>query len=373
MSTPKPDDNAILLRFFLAPATSGKSYTLDLWESIPKFRLAKDRQANQLLWSSPFFFSGDKWHAEIRAAVVPGPTKKGLAIFPGPREQLVFSVLVEIAAQHRRDGRPHPTEIEVGSDGERLVCLTTTIREIRAVLESYGHGMSHADVCQALDVLAAATFRLERRDRDNHGQPQARQVGGDFTASPIPYISYTRFRPSPSDLAHAKYRIVLNRVVSHSIVMTQYWPVDHQMVLSLESPLARWIASRLSHQYRQAPGAFSLSKTPPYTLSLTAVILESGITVGERMRDTIARVRSALQSLVDAGILTQWQEDLSHEDTSGRPRIVDAVWHLTTSRTWGEQIVEGNREMQLRRTLSPEQLQLRMATPPTPPPPPPTT
>lgn len=349
-----PEQSQLALwRFFLPENKRGFSYTLDLWESIPRFVLCKERSTTHISLERPFRVNDQQWFATLRAALLE-TNGKPVPVFPGFREQLIFAVLIELAAHQFRDipGCSVPT-IVVQRDTQQFVALTTSIHAIQTKLAQYHHEMTYDSIREGLDVLSLATFSISNRPfTKRHPQKQ-----GDFTASAMPYLSYTAYQPKPNRTS-CLYRITLNPIASNSILTTQCWPINNALVLSLTQPLAIWIATRLSHCYRQAPTLARFgTKINPYSLSLNAVRLESGINLNTRVRDTVKRVRNALQELKSADILLDWTETPYHATaTVGRPKLVDVVWHLTTSFAWGDSIAACNRLMAERRVTHPEHL-----------------
>ena len=72
-----------------------------------------------------------------------------------------------------------------------------------------------------------------------------------------------------------------------------------------------------------------------------------------RIRDNIARVRSAITELREAGFLdlgvsVEDIEKLKMGRTAGRAKIIDAEWELFPSNRFAGEIIEGNRTKKMR-------------------------
>ena len=129
--------------------------------------------------------------------------------------------------------------------------------------------------------------------------------------------------------------------------------------MSMASPLARWLATRLSHRFRQASKTGFIENFG-YTVSLETILNESGIARVSRLRDNVATVRQALAQMVKEEVLhamRPFEETSKYAATKGRKKVVDVVWQLFPSRQFAEEIIQGNVHMsRLRHSQQAKQL-----------------
>ena len=117
--------------------------------------------------------------------------------------------------------------------------------------------------------------------------------------------------------------------------------------MSLASPLARWLTTRMSHNFRQATKAGWL-EGKGYHISLERILSESGVARTSRLRDNVASVREALDQMLKEKVLDYKrgpEEAIKYASTKGRKKVVDVVWTLFPSREFCEEIIKGNADM----------------------------
>jgi hypothetical protein len=112
--------------------------------------------------------------------------------------------------------------------------------------------------------------------------------------------------------------------------------INQLRVGKLKRPLARWLTTRMSHNYRQAhrphfvnTGGEIVWKREGYHISLSTILAERGMTREARLRDNVATVRMALEEMKQAAFLAvdhPYDEKLSYTAGKGGKMITDAVW-----------------------------------------------
>ena len=142
--------------------------------------------------------------------------------------------------------------------------------------------------------------------------------------------------------------VVLNPLITRSILEKTFRSISYERLMALDSPLARWLYERLSHNFRQAEKAGAL-KNFGYNISLATILRESGISVESRIRNSVAAVRKALTQLCDQGVLDRlkpYEESLSYgpKPKRGLAPFIGAVWILYPSISVVEEIIKGNCE-----------------------------
>ena len=101
---PVPPDAPEQLAFYqsLFGTPTGTGYTFALWEAVPKFVLTKLRYHKQAnVFETSFVWSDMTIPVEIMPALIRRNAASTVleAVFPGSREELVWRILIEIAAE----------------------------------------------------------------------------------------------------------------------------------------------------------------------------------------------------------------------------------------------------------------------------------
>ena len=122
-------------------------------------------------------------------------------------------------------------------------------------------------------------------------------------------------------------------LATQAILELAFYPINQLRVGKLKRPLARWLTTRMSHNYRQARKN-SFVQNEGYHISLKTILEERGLSRESRLWDNLKSVREALTEMKKRRILSEMQpfaEELIHAPSKGRPKIVDAIWTLYPS------------------------------------------
>jgi len=346
-SLEEPEKQLDLWKGFFAPRP-GHGYTLDLWESMPKFVLSKQRATKEkLMYEKPFWYQNIPMTAQITAAILKKDDEE-IVIFPGAREHLVFQILVQLAAANYK--QEEATSILKETKSKRLfVSVDCSLRQIRTELAELGHAMTTGEIKEALNVLSKAHYEISGLSPERATEMRLNYASrGSYISSEI--VSSVR----DPDGSWSHLTVVFNPIASRAILAAACWPIDDRKALTLPLPLARWLTHRLSHNFRQAAGLF-VKNRPTYSVSLSTILLESGIQTETRQRDNIARIRDALTTMKEKEILESWTEKLITETSKGRPKLVNVTWQLLPSIEFTNDIIDGNRSMKAKMDRLPEE------------------
>lgn len=322
----------------------GCGYTLDFWENIPKFFLTRSRYFEKAtVHQKNFLHKGQRYFVTIKPAVLT-INDRAVLVFPSLREDAVYRVLLEMAADQFLG--ENLTEIWEGKD-YLAVRTQPTLKKLRKLLIERNNDYKISEIQEALKVMRWAGYEIKSEE-------------GFFLDFSILSFLGGHWLDNKKDSDGEKTFTILefNSFLSEAIIAARGWPINNQKVLSLKQPLARWITTRLSHNYRQAETAGAMAGKG-YTLSLTTILEESGMEREPRLRDTLARIRNALKEMQEADLLTNWkpyEEILVHGSRSGKGRkqVIDAKWILFPSPNFVQEIIRGNTKMAQRRSRDPQ-------------------
>jgi len=93
-------------------------------------------------------------------------------------------------------------------------------------------------------------------------------------------------------------------LATQAILELAYFPINHARVGSLKRPLARWLTTRMSHNYRQAKKNEFINGTG-YHIALRTILEERALPRESRLRDNLHSVRETLTEMTKAHILSE--------------------------------------------------------------------
>jgi hypothetical protein len=255
-------------------------------------------------------------------------------LFPGSREELVERALRFIAVQQIAKTKLTP-DIQTG---QQSVTVFFSLSMLRRHLEQLGHGFKLSEIKEALDILADTRIAVEEEILEAKTRRTRRTRDYDSILSH--YTASTIEGDTSGD---------------ESYVAMTFHPAATAGVGKLKRPLARWLTTRMSHNYRQAhkphfvnTGGEIVWKREGYHISLSTILAERGMIREARLRDNVATVRMALEEMKQAAFLAvdhPYDEKLSYTAGKGGKKITDAVWTLFPAVTFIEEIIQGNTEM----------------------------
>jgi hypothetical protein len=335
---------------------SGESRTLDFFDAIPKYPFSVTTSITKAeRIEASFTLHGKRYLAEILPAQIKDPaTGEEKLVFAGAREELVERALRFIAVQQTAK-----TRITLDTNtGREAITVFFTLSMIRRHLEALGHGYKLREIQEALDVLSGTMIEISPAE----GQEIAPQAGKKpsrrqrFVKATILSNYAGDFLEGDSTGEESRAAMTFHPLATQAILELAYYPINQTRVGSLKHPLARWLTTRMSHNYRQAR-KHGFVDNAGYHIALKTILEERGLTREARLRNNLDSVRKALQEMKQRRILSEieaYKEELVHMPTKRRPKIVNAVWTLYPSTEFVEEIIGGNREMALLRAQSEE-------------------
>jgi hypothetical protein len=287
-----------------------------------------------------FKFGSKQYRSEILPAQIKDPvTGQERLVFPGGREELVERALRYLAVQQI-------AKIRLTPDGKQhSVTVFFTLSMIRRHLEKLGHGFNLTEIKEALDILSGTMmeiFLLDDEAAEQSRRRRSRSIKGTIMTNYVKDFSEEDQTGDASLVA-----MTFHRLVTAAILQMAYYPINALRVGKLKSALARWLTTRMSHNYRQARRNGWLDGDG-YHISLETILAERGLVKEKRLRANVESVRSALAEMQKEKILYQpkpYDEKLALAAGRGGRKIVGAVWTLYPSHEFVEEIIRGNEQM----------------------------
>lgn len=314
-----------------------ESRTLDIYDALPRFVFNHCRDLAPTE-GKPRSFNVKVKGNDIQVVLAAADVKRGpkwVRVFSGPREELVERALRQIAAQDASK-----TELQINADGQRTITVRFSFSEIRRILAEYGHSFKISEINEALDVLSRTSMSLHSESLDGFQ---------GHSGTLISNYSY-RIRKNDQDGSHSYGRADLHALATRSILTLAWFPINNRRVMALSSPLARWLSTRMYHNFRQVIKNGRVLNQG-YHIALSTIIEESALIQQERPAKAARTVVTALEEMRASRILSPHEpcpraDKLGKApDARGRPQIVDVIWTLFPSNEVAEEIIQGNLQM----------------------------
>jgi hypothetical protein len=325
---------------------TSESRTLDFFDAIPKYPFAVTTtipKPERL--EVPFTLRGKKYTAFVAPArITDARTGQERLVFPGSREELVERALRFIAVQQIAKTKLIPD----AETGRQAVTVFFTLSMLRRHLEELGHGYKLSEIKEALDILSDTLIEIRVESDDEPGQSKRRR----FMKGTILSNYVGDFLEGDSSGEDSRAAMTFHPLATQAILELAYFPINQARVGSLKHPLARWLTTRMSHNYRQARKKGFVQKDG-YQMSLKTILEERGLVPEARLRNNLDAVRNALQEMKQRGVLSKMQafdEKLAYAPTNGRPKIINALWTLYPSDEFVDEIISGSKQMSHART-----------------------
>jgi hypothetical protein len=317
-----------------------ESRTLDFFDAIPKYPFAVTTtipKPERL--EVPFTLRGKKYTAFVAPArITDARTGQERLVFPGSREELVERALRFIAVQQIARTKLIPDS----ETGHQAVTVFFTLSMLRRHLEDLGHGFKLSEIKEALDILSDTLIEIRLPD-DEPGNKRRRFMKGTILTN---YTGdFAEADPTGED---SRAAMTFHPLATQAILQLAFYPINQLRVGKLKRPLARWLTTRMSHNYRQAK-KHSYVQNDGYHISLKTILDERGLLREARLRANVEAVRAAVEEMKQQRILSEmrpFDEKLVHAPSKRRPKIVDAVWTLYPSPEFVDEVIGGNKQME---------------------------
>jgi hypothetical protein len=315
------------------------SHTLDLFDAVPKYPFATTRFVDQAERIAVDFKFGTRlYRSEILPAQIKdSKTGQERLVFPGGREELVERALRYLAVQQVAKVRL------TNADGRHSVTVFFTLSMLRRHLEKLGHGFMLSEIKEALDILSGTMITIHVVSDEGLGKAKRAKAMKGLILTNYTH-DFAEQDPTGEDSAVA---MTFHPLATEAILQMAYYPINALRVGKLKSALARWLTTRMSHNYRQARRNGWIDGDG-YHISLETILAERGMVKEKRLRDNVDSVRTALAEMKTEKILYQpkpYDEKLTLAPGRGGRKIVGAVWTLYPSHEFVEEIIRGNEQM----------------------------
>jgi hypothetical protein len=307
------------------------AHTLCFYDMIPRYPFARTKVVTgtaPLTAAFRFKESRNGIDQRFEVEIFPARLKRRsetVLVFPGAREELVERGVRYLAAQQLAECR---------LNRQRNVTITFTLAALRQHLTETGHGYKAAEIMEALEILADA--RLVITGSSDLAICRAKES--------IFHSLVVRRNPQ------IVVSLCLHPLASAEIIEQRYFPILHTEIMRMPQPFVRWLATRIINRGRGFSRPININDPGNvYSLRLSTIIEELGLSRRTHLRKQLAVVRAARKILIEAGFLSPMQKDPWEERRysygRGRPVLTEVCYKFVPSRRLIEHILDGNAYM----------------------------
>jgi hypothetical protein len=293
------------------------SNTIELWDAIPKYSYRARRQVDdRKQGGAPAVYEHTfQWqpqpkrdNAPVRCLLTITPARIATAdgwldVFPSTDEELVEEVLRKIFTDQQYG-------IHDRANGKSFVRFS--LHMIRKELAARGKTRSIPEIQRSLEILSKAHVSVHV---DGAGPKQF------LCKSAILPVLIARGENLSVYSDTNLWAAQLHPLIAAAVERLTYRQFNYATLMSLATPLARWLHKRLCHEYLNA------GLMDPYKSLLSTIARDSGMLSHSRMTANIATLARALDELTARGVLLTYTQT---RRVDGRA-ITDVEFVLTPS------------------------------------------
>jgi hypothetical protein len=296
------------------------SHTIELYDFAPKHFWGKverekaEKSKREVLpdLEKEFECRTLRYQLRLKPASITGKDGWTRDFYPGQREELVEDALRKLAAEGQ------------GVFLDDAVGVTFTLYELQKELERMGHGYNKNQIKEALEICKRTTMIITSEDgstvlESNIFETLGLQTQDNWKSEGEKTRCYVRF----------------NSLVTAAIKKGTYRRINYEKAMTY-GVIARQLYKRLSHHYTQA------SLFNQYSIMLTTLIRDFGLTRYKQLRDNLRDVIAALEEMKEKGDLVSYEVSRVL-DAKQRNKLIDAKIALTTSPGFNKEAMEENR------------------------------
>lgn len=287
------------LSMFELTKPNEKSYfnSIEFYDAIPKYCWDKQKKSStaiQILQRS-FSHKGIDYEVMIQPATIEGKNGNLKTCFPGEREEIVEDVLRKLACEGK------------GLFLDDSAAVTFTLYEVEQELKRIGHSFNKNQIKEAILVCSKSNMEIKTKD--------GKRV---LIASFFVAVGLQTQEDWKGHGKKTQAYIIFNPLVTKCIKEKTFRLLNYDISMSYKRVLARWFHKRLSHNYTQA------SPNDPYTIKLSTILRDSGMTSYKNLRDNNNIVKKTLDEMKAKEVLEKYDVYLTLE---GR-KIVEAKFTI---------------------------------------------
>ncbi len=269
------------------------SNTIELWDAIPKYSVSqkqqnhlRDEKGNLPLHDHHFEYrpTGRGQAEAVRCTVTIQPAsirnEDGTVTqyYPSTDEELIEEVLKKIFTDQ---------QYGIHAPGQNESWVRFSLYMIREELKARGKTRSLSEIKRSLEILARSVYAVQIEGPAKKLAYENTILSNMTRTTRADYLEDTK----------ALWCAQLPALVSKSINELTYRQFNYGTLMSLSTPLARWIHKRLSHNYINA------GLMQPYNILFSSIERDSGLLHHVKKTINVKTAESAFDELKEKNVL----------------------------------------------------------------------
>lgn len=289
------------------------SQSVEKYDFLPKVYYGKGKSSKESLpvITRHFESNGQERVLEIYPAQVKDhKTGETTYHYLGKREEIVEDVLRKLVVEGNG----------VYLDGQ--LGLKFSVYQVRKELEKHNHTLSFVEVIESLRILAFTRFELRHPDKKR-----------GIVFSPIDNFGYEGEDDEMTTF------IIFSKIVTEGINTLKFRLYDYERVMKYKNVIARQLHKRMSYYFTQA------SITNIYTIKLSTIIRDFGLTAQKRIQTNLIDVEKALEEMIEKDVLLNYEVEKIWNEK--KTKLLDVKLHLRPSNSFSNETKKANKYDQI--------------------------
>lgn len=299
----------------LMPVEKQFSNTIEFYDFCPKYvywrvERLQDKFLDRL--ERDFECRGSTYRLSIDPAKIKDSDGVVRDYFPGMIEELVEDALRKLAV----DGH--------GLFLDDQAAVTFTLYELQQELAKTGHTYSLDQIKKALMVCVGTTIHLTTASGETVFSDHLFETVGlntreDWKGQGQKTKAFVRF----------------NSLVTKSIKEGSWRQFNYEISMRFKHVVSRQLNKRISHNFTQANLAAN------YTISLSTMIRDFGLTPYKYMRDNLRYVKKALDEMIQKRVIREYDVENIYDDVR-KNKLIDAKIEIKPDIYFANQTIQAN-------------------------------
>ncbi len=303
----------------LLPDDKNFSNTIEFYDFCPKYvywriERLQDKFLDRL--ERDFACRGVEYRISIDPAKIKDSDGVVRDYFPGVVEELVEDALRKLAV----DGH--------GLFLDDQAAVTFTLYELQHELSKTGHTYSLEQIKKALMVCVGTTIHLTTS-------------GGEtiFSDHLFETVGLNTREDWKGQGKKTKAFVRFNSLVTKSIKEGNWRQFNYEVSMRFKHIVSRQLNKRMSHNFTQANLATN------YSIALSTMLRDFGLTPYKYMRDNLRHVTKALEEMVEKKVIRSYEVSDIY-DAARKNKLVDAVINIKPDLNFAGQTIRANMKHQ---------------------------
>jgi hypothetical protein len=300
----------------LLPQDKPYSNTVELYDFIPKYHWGKVERVDGTFLRSldrEFECRGRRYHVNIQPASLKDKNGEEKYYYPSKREELVEDALRKFAVKGQ------------GLFLDDAAGVTFSLHQLQQELASNGHSYSKDQIKDALLICAKSSLTVTSEDGSTI------LVSGLFET-----LGLQTREDWESKEEKSKAFVRFNPLVTQGIKSKQFRQFNYETTMAYKNVIARQLHKRMSHHYTQA------SISHPYSINLSTIIRDFGLTAYERLSHNLRDVEIALDEMKEKEVILNYKVDKTL-NVDQRNKMTEAKITITPHPKFAGEVMRANK------------------------------